>query len=98
MAGFFQLVFGICLEFDLQAARKVSFLVSVFVGADHLFADVESLVGTLGADTEVGFEVHFAEEVVAVSVLGGEQVAVVAFFTFALRVFATEAEGAAMRG
>ena len=63
-----------------------------------MFADVDSLVGTLGADTEVGFVVHFAEEVVAVSVLGGEQVAVVAFSTFTLGVFATETEGAAMRG
>ena len=44
----------------------------VLVGGDQLFMDGDSLGGTQGADFEVGFVVHFAEEVVAISFLGGE--------------------------
>ena len=52
-----------------EFAWKRPFLVSVFLGADLLLFDVERLVGALGADTEVGFAVHFAEEIVVVSAL-----------------------------
>ena len=68
--GWFFVSFG--FRYLHEFAWKRPFLVSVFLGADHLLADVERLVGTLGADTEVGFVVHFAEEVVVVSALGGE--------------------------
>ena len=52
-----------------EFAWKRPSLVSVFLGADLLLFDVGRFVGALGADTEVGFAVHFAEEVVVVSTL-----------------------------
>ena len=58
--------------YGISGCSEGAVLVSIFVGDDQLFADVDSLGGTQGADTEVGFVVHLAEEVVVVSLLGGE--------------------------
>ena len=62
-------VLSVFWYFRAVAWKRPSFLVIVSLGADLLLFDVGRVVGALGADTEVGFAVHFAEEVVVVSAL-----------------------------